>query len=116
MSEESVHLKNHLHYHNEVYKPKINAIRKAMHAFDVYLNKEVPDDLTSVGWNDGDLLQLKAIVKEAIKEQCLLFKNVKCKQSAKRSGVEQMCDVAIMFLLLKQLERNTTIDDIPFDS
>ena len=63
----------------------------------------LPDHLTSVGWNDGDIQQLKAIVKKENGDQCLQYKNIKCKQSAKRSGVEQMCDVCIIFLLLKQL-------------
>ena len=103
VSLESVHLKNHEHYHREVYKPSINSIRKTMHGCDVENVDEVPNHLTSVGWNDGDIQQLKAIVKKENGDQCLQYKNIKCKQSAKRSGVEQMCDVCIIFLLLKQL-------------
>ena len=87
-----------------------------MHGCDVENVDEVPYHLTSVGWNDGDIQQLKATFKKEIGDQCLQYKNIKCKQSAKRSGVEQMCDVCIIFLLLKQLERETTIDSLPFDS
>ena len=55
-------------------------------------------------------------VKEEIRKQCIENNNIRCKQSVKRSGVEQMCDVAIIFNLLKQIETQTTFKDIPFDS
>ena len=34
VSEESVHLNNHDHYHKKVYKPFMDYIRKVMHGFD----------------------------------------------------------------------------------
>ena len=34
VSEESVHLNNHEHYHKEVYKPCMDYICKVMHVFD----------------------------------------------------------------------------------
>ena len=33
----------------------------------------------------------------------------------KITGVDQICDVAIIFNLLKQIEKQTTLKDIPFD-
>eukprot|EP00957_Ditylum_brightwellii_P028084 2120003-Ditylum_brightwellii.AAC.1 len=48
-------------------------------------SEDMPDESSSVGLNDGDMLQLKAIVKNMIMQQCLQYKNMKCKQSAKRS-------------------------------
>eukprot|EP00957_Ditylum_brightwellii_P045691 3467171-Ditylum_brightwellii.AAC.1 len=54
VSEELVHLKNHEHYHNDLYKPTINAIRNSTHKFDVEVSEDMPDELSSVGWNDGD--------------------------------------------------------------
>ena len=34
VSEESVHLKNHEHYHKEVYKPCMDYIHKVINGFD----------------------------------------------------------------------------------
>ena len=39
-------------------------IRKVMHGFDNYEKVEVSDKFRSVGWNDGDIMMLDAIVKE----------------------------------------------------
>ena len=50
-------------------------------------------------------MMLADIVKEEIGKQCIENNNIRCKQSVKRIGVEQMCDVAIIFNLLKQIER-----------
>eukprot|EP00957_Ditylum_brightwellii_P122418 9334505-Ditylum_brightwellii.AAC.1 len=47
----------------------------------------MPDKLTSVGWSDGDIQHLKAIIKDEIYDQCINYKNVRCKQSAKRTGM-----------------------------
>mmetsp|Transcript_17665 Transcript_17665/g.25949 ORF Transcript_17665/g.25949 Transcript_17665/m.25949 type:complete len:148 (-) Transcript_17665:2604-3047(-) len=60
VSLESVHLRNHTHYHKNVYKPCMNEVRKHTHQFDIDTEKEVPINLTSVGWNDGDVHQLKS--------------------------------------------------------
>ena len=43
VSEESVHLKNHEHYHKEVYKPCMGYIYKVMHRFDTDETVEVSD-------------------------------------------------------------------------
>ena len=77
---------------------------------------EIPDELLCVGWSDGDINHLKSLVKEDTREQCLQGKNIKCKQSAKRTGVEQPADVSVIFKLLKQTERTTTLDDIINDT
>ena len=61
-------------------------------------------------------MMLDDIAKEEIGKQCIENKNIICKQSVKRTGVEQMCDVAIIFNLLKQIEKQTSLKDIPFDS
>eukprot|EP00957_Ditylum_brightwellii_P134096 10223547-Ditylum_brightwellii.AAC.1 len=87
-----------------------------MHKFESNGEEENPDELASVGWNNGDVNQLKEMVKEEFAEQCIRCKNMKCKQSAKQSGVEQMCDVCIIFKLLKQIERETTLRNILYDS
>ena len=42
-------------------------------------------------------------------------KNIRCKHSVKRPGVEQICDVAIIFNLPKYIKKQTTLKDIPFD-
>ena len=36
VSEEYIHLKNHDHYHKELYKPCVDYICKVMHVFDNY--------------------------------------------------------------------------------
>ena len=59
---------------------------------------------------------LANIVKEEIGKQCIENNNIRCKQSVKIAGGEQMCDVAIIFNLLKQIEKQTTFKNIPFDS
>ena len=116
VSDESVHLKNHEHYHKEVYKPYIDYIRKVLHGYNIDGTDTVSDELQSVGWNDGDIMMLAAIVKEEMGKQCMENNNVRNKQSVKRTGVEQMCDVAVIFNSLKHIERSTTLKDIPFDS
>eukprot|EP00957_Ditylum_brightwellii_P019429 1466073-Ditylum_brightwellii.AAC.1 len=55
---------------------------------------EIPDELLCIGWSDGDINHLKSLVKEDTRELCLQGKNIKCKQSAKRTGVEQPADVS----------------------
>ena len=59
---------------------------------------------------------LDDIVKEEIWKKCIEKNKIRCKQSVKRTGVEQMCYVAIIFNLLKHIEKYTTLIDIPFYS
>ena len=61
---ESVHMRNHEHYYKTVYGPSIDQICKTFHGFDKNVDGDVPDELGSVGWLDGDIQQLKAVVKE----------------------------------------------------
>ena len=61
-------------------------------------------------------MMLADTVKEDIGKQCIENNNIICKQSVKRTVVDKMCDVAIIFNLLKQIENQTTLKDIPFDS
>ena len=61
-------------------------------------------------------MMLADIVKEEIGKQFIENKNIRCKQSVKITVFEQMCDVAIIFNLLKQIEKKTTLKDIPFYS
>eukprot|EP00957_Ditylum_brightwellii_P013300 1003526-Ditylum_brightwellii.AAC.1 len=77
---------------------------------------EMPDELTSVGWIYGDIKHLKAIVKDEMYDQCITDKSARCKQSAKRTGVEQMCDVCIIYKEVKHLEKLLTLNDILNDS
>ena len=116
VSEESVHLKNHENYHKEVYKPCMDYIRKVMHGFDNDKKVEVSDEFQWVGWNDGDNMMLADIVKEDIGNQCIENNNIICNKSVKRTGVDQTYDVAIIFNLLKQIEKQTTLKEIPFYS
>ena len=61
---------------------------------------EVSDELQSVGWNDGGIMMLADIMREEIGKQCI-EKNMRCKKSVKITGVYKMCDVALIFNLLK---------------
>ena len=79
-------------------------IHKVMHVFDNYVTVEVSDKYQSVGWNDGDIMMLADIVKEEIGSKCIENNNTICKQYVKITGVEKMCDVAIIFNLLEQIE------------
>ena len=114
VSEESVNLKNHEHYHREVYKPCMDYIGKVMHGFANDKKVVVSDEFQSVGWNDGDFMMLADIVKEKIGNQCIENNNIICNKSVKRTGVDKMCDVAIIFNLLKQIEIQEKLKDIPF--
>ena len=76
VSLESVHMRNYEHYHKEVYRPSMNKAREYFHQYLHSDEKEMPDELTSVGWLDGDIQQLKAIVKDEIRSQCLKLKNL----------------------------------------
>ena len=49
VSEESIHLKNHEHYHKEVYRPCVNNIRKTVHGYSASETSKVPEALQSVG-------------------------------------------------------------------
>ena len=91
-------------------------IRKVMHGFDNDEKVEVSDEFQSVGWNDGDIMILDDTVKEYIGKLCIENNNIICKQSIKITGVDKMCDVAIIFNLLKQIEKQTTLKYIPFHS
>ena len=59
---------------------------------------------------------LADIVKEEIWKQFIENNNIRCKQYVKRTGFEKFCDVAIIFNLLKQIEKQSTLKYIPFDS
>ena len=85
-------------------------ISKVMHGYDNDEKLEVSDELQSVGWNDGDVMILDDIVKEEIGKKCIENNNIGCNQSLKRTGVEQMCDVAIIFNLLNHIEKQTTLN------
>eukprot|EP00957_Ditylum_brightwellii_P193688 14749526-Ditylum_brightwellii.AAC.2 len=54
---ESVHLRNHTHYHKEVYQPCLTNIRQCMHGYVNEEEEDVPDESISVEWNDGDVNQ-----------------------------------------------------------
>ena len=74
-----------------------------MHVFYNDEKLEVSDEFQSVGWNYGDIMMLADIVKEDIGNKCIENNNIRCNQSVKRTGANQMCDVAIIFNLLKQI-------------
>ena len=61
-------------------------------------------------------MMLYDIVKEDIGKQCIENNNIRRNQSVKRTVVEQMCYVAIILNLLKQIKKQTTLKDTPFDS
>ena len=63
VSEESVHLKNHEHYHKELYKPCMDYICKVIQWFDNDEKVSVSDQSQSVGWYDGDIMMLAGIVR-----------------------------------------------------
>eukprot|EP00957_Ditylum_brightwellii_P016436 1235834-Ditylum_brightwellii.AAC.1 len=92
---ESVHLCNHEHYHKEVYCPMMNKFCSDFHGYDEEEHDEMPDELTSVGWIDVDIQHLNSV---------------------KRTGVEQMCDVCIIFKELKFLGKLLTLNDVMNDS
>ena len=78
-------------------------IRKVMHGFDNDEKLEVSDEFQPVGWDGGDIMMLADIVKEYIGRKFIEDNNIICKQSVKRTGVEKMCNVAIIFNPLKQI-------------
>ena len=59
---------------------------------------------------------LDNILKEEIGKQWIKNDNIICKQSIKITGVEKVCDVEIIFSLMKLIEKQTKIKDIPFYS
>ena len=91
-------------------------IRKVMHGFDHDKKVEVSDEFQWFGWNDGDIMMLDDIVKEEIGKKCIENNNIIWKQSVTRTGVEKMCDVSIIFNILKQIEKQTKLKEIPFYS
>ena len=91
-------------------------IRKVMHGFDHDKKVEVLDEFQWVGWNDGGIMILSDIVKEEIGKKCIENNNIVWKQSVTRTGVEKMRDVSIIFNILKQIEKQTKLKDIPFYS
>ena len=82
----------------------------------IMIKVEVSDEFQSVGWNDDYIIMLVNIVKEDIGKQCIENNNIRCKHPVKRTGVEKMCDVAIIFNLPKHIEKQTTLKEILFDS
>ena len=54
-------------------------------------------------------MMLAGILKEYIGKQCIENNNIRCKKSVKRTGVDKMCNVSIVFNLLEQIENQTTI-------
>ena len=49
-------------------------------------------------------MMLADIAKEEVGRQYIEKNNIRCKCYVKRTGVEQICDVAIIFNPLKQIE------------
>ena len=61
-------------------------------------------------------MMLDNILKEEIGKQWIKNDNIICKKSIERTGVEKVCDVVIIFSLMKLIEKQTKIKDIPFYS
>ena len=61
-------------------------------------------------------MMLDAIVKEEIGRQFIENNNIRCNKSVKITGVDQICDVVIIFNLLNHIENQTKLKDIQFDS
>ena len=74
-----------------------------MHIFDNDEKVEVSVEFQSVGCNDGDIGMLADIVKEDIGRKFIENNNIRFNRYVKRTGVEKMCDVAIIFNLMKQI-------------
>ena len=102
---ESVSSRNFRHYHSEVYSDFVSNLRKK------YFNIEETDPIakshTSVGWLDGAIDQLSAVNSENIKSGASEQRNLKCKQSAKRTETEQAMDCMDTFKILHAAEKFT---------
>ena len=104
-------------YRDLVYYPFIDNIRKDTYGWDGQMDDDgnVPDYLTAVGWMDGANGQMSLITSE----ECLKEDDKRgiriCKHCAARTGVEQMADVMAGFRIIKSLNRQVTLEDVPVE-
>eukprot|EP00957_Ditylum_brightwellii_P071656 5447619-Ditylum_brightwellii.AAC.1 len=73
------HARSHEHYHKEVYHLTMNKVCSDFHGYDEEDLNEMPDELTSVGWNNGGIQHLTTVVREEIYDECIPDKNIRCK-------------------------------------
>ena len=104
-------------YRDLVYYPFVSKIRQDTYGWDGQMDdhSNVPDYLTAVGWMDGANGQMSLITSE----ECLKEDDKRririCKHCAGRTGVEQMADVMAGFRIIKSLNRQVTLEDIPVE-
>lgn len=71
------------------------------------------DELTAVAWCNSDLRQVNTIINEH--DSFTDMKVIANKQSAHRTGVKQLADLAKLFVTFKQHAKNHTVSNVdPF--
>ena len=75
--------------------------------------KSVPENLTTLCWNDGANIQLAVIVNEKQQQADETKKICTYKHSASLTAVEQACECRPVFRSPKAIRKNLTKEDSP---
>ena len=92
-------------------------VKQSRQEYDGYNEEEcgtIPKELSAVSWCDGDLSQIASVI-----EDLPLFQENKItanKQNNARSGVEQPADLTKTFKILKRIQQEYTVSNIPIKS
>jgi hypothetical protein len=101
------------YYQEKILIPRINLQQWKYCNFDIAKGTSTPDKATAVAWCDGDLSQIDAIKQtvELFAENKIIVK----KHNAAWSGVEQPADLVRVFKIIKNIQEEHTVRDIPSD-
>ena len=106
--------KQHCHYHDKVFLPFVVESHKK---YDPGWQEgdEITESMRGHCWQDGDIAQIQALVEEETIEQFNALKIDASKQNASRTGTEQAADLSAVFMLMNDLQKTTTCEDIDAD-
>jgi hypothetical protein len=96
-------------YYEDVFRKFVANQRKLYDRWEE--GTTVEPELIAVSWNDGDIPQLAAHGEAKRLEEYCEARIRTCKQNAARTGSDQATDVCRVFLVIKLLQKKTTLKD-----
>ena len=104
----SIANKKFTQYNDDVLLPFIREIRKKL---GWKPGQDVPESLKAVSWFDGDIGQLQTMLYEAHEVLDDAKQICRNKHAAAATGTQQLCDLSLVFWLLRQLQKISTAKD-----
>lgn len=106
-------------YREIVLKPFLRKLKQIVFKGEEYSIDEIHEDIDNnhvcVSWCDGGGPQVQAMMKNTEVANCNVEKIIANKHSRSRSAVEQPCDIAPCFLIIKKISKYLSAEDTPFN-